>query len=300
MGTIVTHTSPDWDAIGAVWLLKRYGGMADADVAFVNTGAPDPAVLAGADAVVDTGREYDPARLRFDHHHLPGAEANTTCATLQVFVHLTSGGAPTHPLFFLNQIVALIYSGDTGKRTDGADWSRIEGIHALLSAQKARGRDDHRLLDFGFDLLDLLAEASQARYEAQRTLAQHTVYRSEDGLLMALLNAPQGATFAAHEAGARLVVFQSDSEATYARGVMRAGEWQEPHCGGLVLWVLNDSECGVGPVEHGGAVFMELASWYRHEAGFFAGRGTQKAPCSEPMACAIEDIAAALDAAWAR
>ena len=42
---IATHTSPDWDAITSCWLLQRFGGMADADVVFVNTGAPDPTPL---------------------------------------------------------------------------------------------------------------------------------------------------------------------------------------------------------------------------------------------------------------
>ena len=33
MAVIITHTSPDWDAICAVWLLQRYGSLAGAQVA---------------------------------------------------------------------------------------------------------------------------------------------------------------------------------------------------------------------------------------------------------------------------
>ncbi len=289
--TIVTHTAPDFDAIGAVWLLKRYGGMADHEVIYVNTGNPDPAILAAAAAVVDTGREYDPARLRFDHHHLPGRAANETCATLQVFVHLTGGGWPDHPLFFLNQIVALIYAGDTGKRTDGADWSRIEGIHAMLSALKLRNADDATLMHTGCLWLDLLAEHSQARYAAQRTLATHTAYRSEDGMVVALKDAPPHATSAAMEAGARLVVFANYGER--AIGVMRAGEWQEPHCGQLIEAIIADPTLPADELD-------ELTSWYRHEAGFFAGRGTKKAPREDPIAVDLVDIARAIDGVWQR
>lgn len=80
---------------------------------------------------------------------------------------------------------------------------------------------------------------------------------------------------------------------THARGVMRAGEWTTPHCGNLVIDVI---ETTVQPPE----MYAELASWYRHEAGFFAGKGTQKAPCADPMACDIADIARAIDEVWTR
>lgn len=294
---IVGHTSPDWDCITAIWLLMRFGGMEAADVRFVNTGAPDQVVLAQADAVVDTGREYDPARLRFDHHHLHGRAASETCAAAMVFDHLT-GGDYQHALFYLNQIVALVLAGDTGKKTDGADWSRIEGVHAMLSALKARGAADYTLLNYGMGWLDLIAEHSKARYEAQSTLALYSVYRSDDGLLVALKEAPIHATSAAFDAGARLVLFQSSSEATNAIGIQRASEWQEPHCDGLVSSLLNDYDCGLDDIST--ATYSELATWYRHQAGFFAGRGTMKAPDPRPILADLADIARAIDAAWQR
>lgn len=294
---IVTHTSPDWDAIGAVWLLMRFGGMDGADVQFVNTGLPDAALLAQADAVVDTGREYDPARRRFDHHHLPGAEANATCATFQVFQHL----APNGELVHLAPLNALILHGDTGSRLYGADWSRQVGIHALLSvrkARKARKAGDLALLAWGMDILDDLAEHCKARYEARDLLDTHTVYRSDDGLLVALKEAPQHASSAAFEAGARLVLFQHSDPAipTNAIGIWRAGEWQEPHCGELVRAVCDDTI--IGPRSE--AVVSELLTWYRHQAGFFAGRGTAKAPDPRPIIADLADIARAIDVAWER
>lgn len=291
---IVTHTSPDWDAIGAVWLLMRFGGMEGAEVRFVNTGAPDAAVLAAADAVVDTGREYDPLRLRFDHHQFSGAAASETCAAFQVVQHL----APNGELVHLAPLNALILHGDIGSRAYGADWSRLVGIHALLSVRKARKAGDLALLSWGMDVLDDLAEHLKARYEAREMLESCTVYRSDDGLLVALREAPIHATFAAFEAGARLVLFQSASEATNTIGLQRAGEWQEPHCGGLVSSLLNDYDCGLDDIS--ADMYGELATWYRHQAGFFAGRGTAKAPDPRPIAVDLADIARAIDAAWQR
>lgn len=286
-GYIVGHVSPDWDCITAIWLLKRYGGMADHEVRFVNTGSPDPALLAAADAVVDTGREYDAARLRFDHHHLPGQAANETCAAFQVFQHV----APNGELNYLAPLNALILQGDTGGRLYGAEWSRLTGIHALLSAAKARGLDDFALLAYGFDILDALASQLKTRYAARATLAQHTFYRSDDGLFVALRNAPQHATFAAFESGARLVLFVNEDE--HAIGLMRAGEWQEPHCGGLVELLIVDSQVTADMID-------ETNTWFLHPGGFFAGRGTKKAPREDPIGCDPVMLALAFDRGWQR
>lgn len=303
MTTIVTHTSPDWDAIGAVWLLLRYGGMGDAEVRFVNTGSPDLALLAAADAVVDTGREYDPSRLRFDHHHMLGREANECCATSLVHDHLHGDGDAGH---YLDDLVMLIWAGDTGRKTQGADWSRLTGIHALLSVRKARKAGDLALLAWGLDILDDLAEHLKTHYEAQHTFAAHMVYRSDDGLLVALKEAPIHATHAAFEAGARLVLFQSTSEATNAIGIQRASEWQEPHCGALVeaviAWQAHQEgyDAALLPDTLKTPLVQELETWYRHEAGFFAGRGTAKAPDPRPIAVDLVEVARAIDAAWSR
>jgi len=287
MTTIVTHVSPDFDAIGSVWLLKRHGGMADAAVLFVNTGNPDLDVLASADAVVDTGRVFSPATLRFDHHQLAGAAANETCATLQVAQHLVLARPDVdfNPIW---PLIDLIYAGDTGK--PAANESRKIGMHALLSAKKAsRALYDHGLLAYGFELLDALASGLVAQDAARRSLEAHTVYTSDDGLVVALENAPQGATFAAHEAGARLVLFSSVLPGpSYARGIMRGGEGIDVDAGALVA-AIDDP-----------ALDPELSTWYRHAAGFFAGKGTAKAPCADPMSVSIVDIARAIDAAWKR
>lgn len=297
MTYIITHTSPDWDAIGGCWFLQRFGGLGDATVRFVNTGAPDQDILDGATAVVDTGREYDPARRRFDHHHLPGSQANDTSATLQVFAYL-AGDNPA--LDYLKPIAALIWSGDTGRISNYADASRAIGIHALLSAQKAKRLTDEQLLSWGYNILDDLAAHLKAQADARAALDSCVVWQSKDGLVVALEQAPPMATQAAHEAGARLVVFHSDMPdvPSVAVGVMRGGEAHEPHIGHLIAVICDDWECGLDVCSE--AVYQEIARWYRHEAGFFAGRGTRKAPVNESLMCSVADIATAIDRAWRR
>lgn len=308
MATIVTHTSPDLDAIGACWLLQRYGGLTNAAVVFVNTGNPDRAILDAADAVVDTGREYDPKRLRFDHHHLPGAQANLTCATQQVYDHLLIMRSDYDDMTYASSgiqhllpIIDLIYAGDTGKSE--ANQSRATGIHALLSAKKVRRVSNEELLAYGYELLDLLAERLKVQHEAQQELASKIVYRSDDGLVIAIKDGQMGTTFAAIEQGARLVLFQNSqpSVPTNAIGIQRGGENQEPHVGDLVRAVEIDMEYHSEHIGGAtGAIYDELCSWYLHEAGFFAGRGTAKAPDARPITVELADIARLIDRAWSR
>lgn len=44
----------------------------------------------------------------------------------------------------------------------------------------------------------------------------------------------------------------------------------------------------------------ELDSWFQHASGFFAGRGTAKAPRDDAIIVRLEDVAYAIDEAWKR
>lgn len=291
---IVTHTSPDFDAIGYVWLMQRFGGGGEMPVAFVNTGSPDPDVLASAWSVGDTGRVFDPAARRFDHHQLPGIESNQTCATMQAYEWLLRQDV-TPELLAIRPIVELIFCGDTGSPLAGAATSRTVGIHALLSAQKAKRLGDAELLAYGCELLSDLAIVAIARARGAAQLAEHTTYRSDDGLVVALDGAPQGATYAAFDAGAKLVFFASEDRGSFARGVQRGNaEDGQPHVGELIDLVACSTP-------HLGMI-GELNQWFLHPAGFFAGRGTAKAPCAMPMrdGLTIALIAAEVDWMWRR
>ena len=296
---IVTHTSPDWDAIGYAWLMRRWGGASEAEIRFVNTGSPDPEVLAGAWSVGDTGRVFDPAARRFDHHQLPGRESNETCATLMTYEWLAAQNntpereATRSEIEAIHKIVALIYQGDTGLQTGDIAASRLVGIHALLAARLKRGESDEALVAWGCAVLDDLADLAIARKAAARMLHSYTAWRSMDGLVVALEDAPREATGAAFEDGAAFVFFASEDRGSIARGVQRGrSENALPHAGELIGLAAEATS-------HPG-VTAELRQWYLHPAGFFAGRGTAKAPCYEAMTCDIADIAIEFSRMWVR
>lgn len=303
---IVTHQNPDFDAITGVWLLKRFGGLEAEMVAFVNTGNPDMALLASAKAVVDTGREYDVNSLRFDHHHLPGSGANDTCSALQVYKYLQA----VYPGVFdyLKPLVQLVFAGDTGRSE--ANFSRELGIHAMLSGFKVGFTErkecatDEAIMEYGFSLLDTLALRLRNQAKARAELAEKTVYKSADGLVWAIKHGSVGSSFAAFDEGARVVVFEGEpievkGGLTYPIGLMRAGEWQEPHCGELVEKIMEICDYELAS-RTAGDFREELSRFFNHPAGFFSGRGTTKAPVFEPVEVDLAQLVKLVDEVWKR
>lgn len=313
MSTIVTHQNPDWDAIASVWLLKRYGGetLANEPVTFVNTGNPDQETLRVAVAVVDTGKVFDPSNWRFDHHQLPGNEANDTCAAKQVYEYLgilwesyEGPQASNARLDHLAPLVDLIFCGDTGRPQ--ANFSRELGIHALLSSFKAQEQrpSDEAILTYGFSLLDLLDGRLRHQAEARSELDQKVVYKSADNRLWAIRHGSISSTFAAYEQGATVVVFEGEpikdngAVISYPIGVMRQGEATSPNVGDLVQSILI--EANEDKVDLPQNDFEELESWFRHPAGFFAGRGTGKATDPRPVDVSLGNVARLVDKVWVR
>jgi hypothetical protein len=291
MDVIATHTSPDWDAIGAFWSLDRYYFGSGAQPVFVNTGKPDPEILARATAVVDTGRVYDPAKMRFDHHH----DGTLPCATALVAQFLTDQGK--FPAY-LQPLIDLIHAGDTAGAL--ARQSAETGIHALLGAYKRQAKTDADVLAWGCEQLDLLAASLRHRSDAKAKLEACIIYQSDDNQVVGIVGGDGSVTYAAHEVyGARLAVFVNeqtlpDGTITYAVGVSRLGgaEVTEPNVGDIVRHVLETTQDE--------AMAHELGGWFRHPAGFFAGRGTATAPSTEPLLVEPLRLCAAIDAAWKR
>lgn len=284
---IVTHQHPDMDAIGAAWLLQRYGGLADCTVKFVNTGDPDQALLDSAAAVVDTGGVYDTDLLRFDHHT---AEPNS--ATMMVYRALTKG---RKDMAHLEPLIDLIHADDIGDPL--ANQSREVGMHALLSASWAEGQSDSEACRFGMMLLNMIDGHLKSRHDARQQFWAKVVYKSDDNSFMAIKDGNKEATDALFEhVGAAIVLFQSeidqpDGSKSYAIGMQRNQKDTTPHLGELVVRAMDDPDTSV-------AIRQELMTWFLHPVGFFAGRGTAKAPSSVPIAIDLKELALALDRNW--
>lgn len=124
---IITHASPDLDAVVSAWLAQRYLFDGGSEVGFASRRL-DPLRCAGA-CLVDIGNTYDPSRHWFDHKPPAFADRNSTCATRLVWEHLLALGRPVR---HLQPLVMVTFEGDTRRHSPDLRQSRIDGPHAEL------------------------------------------------------------------------------------------------------------------------------------------------------------------------
>lgn len=309
---IYTHTNPDWDALGAAWMAKQIYPVSE--VNFIPADAAIPPSRFPTVAV-DVGRRYE--NSVFDHHHDPSLPAATQ---LVLDYWVASADRSTYyykyPPKNLDNLAELIDAGDRGLPL--ADESRREGMHAVLSAWKRERPGDQELLRRGFELLDEVATRldrgetmqevnawirqtyakeigewqkflSTLDSEAQRAVT----YRSPDGAFVAVRDGSPPLTFhLLDQPETQLVLFTSRSEnptPTVAVGLQRGRE-VDMNCGQVV-------ESAIAYAREIGREDMvrELESWFRHPAGFFAGRGSAKAPNPAPLEFPFEELTGLID-----
>lgn len=269
--TSVTHSSPDFDAITYLWLLKRFvPEFEGAEIKLMAFSQINQDVLQAADSVGDMGGVYHPATWRFDHHHLPGSQSTKTCAAKMLWEYLLFLKIE---VAYLSDLIEVIHLGDLA-RTDPI------GIHTLLwgaGLQKnpltGQRLTDMEMVAVGFELLDRAAAWLKHKAVLKTELDEKVIWKSEDSLIWAIKGGSASLNFAAYDMGARIVVFEGEPFETekgisYPMGASRAPEWKEPHLGELIVDAAFASQ-----------VAKELALWFRHNDGFFAGRGSRKAPC---------------------
>ncbi len=184
MKTIVTHISPDLDAIASVWLIKRYmKGWEESSIAFVPAGKtlnneqPDsnPEVIH-----VDTGFG------QFDHHQTNA----DTCATKLIFTTLLTKnmikkghiGALERMIAYINQIDHFqeVFFEEAGR--DRADFS----LGQLTDSLKAVIHDDIQLTETVFPLLDATLQFMKQKITAEGEIKNAFAFTSAFGKSLAV------------------------------------------------------------------------------------------------------------------
>lgn len=275
---ICTHQSPDLDAALGTWLAARYLATAPVEYVFVPAGNTDPT----ATMVIDTGREYDTSRHRYDHHMHLWALRRDVCAATQVYdscLAAAQGDAQRkQELEDLRPLVRLVTEIDHGA---AADWVYETGLAGIASSIRTRLRgDDSAMLAALHQLIDDVAGAIWTRNRARREFA--TCATQIDERVVLIRDGSAVVTrLALEEMGYEVALFVSDNRdkmpSTFTVGIQRANE-SPLDCGRLV-----DAMEAKAELAGDGEVAAELHIWYRHPAGFFAGRGTAKTPHPLPV-----------------
>ncbi|MEN9407001.1 MAG: hypothetical protein RLZZ455_217 [Candidatus Parcubacteria bacterium] len=194
MKIIVTHASPDWDAIGSVWLLKRYlPGWNDAAIRFVpagqrmegsmlvgDAGVGNPIEEVGSDLVIHVDTGLGP----LDHHQTSDKSISGTGLVWNYILSQIDEGkiAITETEKWqdrkdaIGRIVSFIVDTDHFKEIfwsdPAADYHEFT-ILGLLDGLKLQKPDqDDYYVSFGREILEALLHTFENRIWAEREIAQ--------------------------------------------------------------------------------------------------------------------------------
>ena len=157
---IVTHHAPDLDAIGAVWMLKRFDAQhfADAKVAFVNPGTTiTEHELKALEVPADDVVHVDTGQGEFDHHQ-PERGHLHVCATSLVRDHVLKIHPELeedHALSIIADYVTEIDHFEEIYWPDAASYRYSFLIQELIGGlEYVDPHTDESQLHFGFQCLD--------------------------------------------------------------------------------------------------------------------------------------------------
>jgi hypothetical protein len=181
--TIVTHLSPDLDALGAVWLLKKFAPeFAEAEVGFVPIGDFWNQVKVDSDPnvfYVDVGLG------RFDHHQRP----EKTCAAKLVWEWLIGKKKSLRKDEALVRLVDLICEIDHFGEyfwPESADDRYDLGPVTLIQGLKYLNKSDQELIEFGSTFLDAIYVSLRNKVKAEEELSQGEEFKTRWGKAIAL------------------------------------------------------------------------------------------------------------------
>ena len=180
MKTIVTHFSPDVDAITSVWLLRRFlSGWSDTEVAFV------PAGKTLDNDIVDSDKDImhvDTGLGRLDHHQID----EDTCAARKTMEYIAAQNKnlgkrnnKSFPDKALERMVDIVNDIDhfhevyyPNPTADYYDFNLI----AIFDGLKLIYPDDHKkLIDLGLEMLDGIYKTFQNKVWAEKEIKEQGV-----------------------------------------------------------------------------------------------------------------------------
>jgi hypothetical protein len=189
MKIVVTHTSPDWDAIGSVWLVKKYlPGWSEATVKFVPAGqriekstikdGDNPIENIGEDEVIHVDTGLGP----LDHHQ---TNDQNVCGTSRVWDYVRDELRKSgHNLTkeheeSVSRIVKIIVAIDHFREVfwanPDADYHEFSLLGVLDGLKLLKPEEDDYYVSFGIECLDALMHQFENRIWAEREIKEHGV-----------------------------------------------------------------------------------------------------------------------------
>lgn len=187
MKIIVTHTSPDWDAITSTWLIRRFlPGWSEALVEFVPAGQRSLKANKEGSAVTDAVEEVGEHELihvdtglgPLDHHQTESdsvSAASVTWDYVQKFVQGKDKWEEKKQA--ISRIVKVVVAIDHFKElywdNPTADYHEFSMLGVLEGLKLEKPDQDDFYMDFGLQCLDALLHAFENRIWAEREIEEN-------------------------------------------------------------------------------------------------------------------------------
>jgi len=270
MKTIITHLSPDLDAITSCWLIKKYlPGWSKPEIKFVSSGStfndqpPDsnPEIMH-----VDTG--YG----KFDHHHL----SEKISASGIIFNFLKQKKLPNKKdqlaLERLIELVTFIDNFGECQLPDPANDFYDLGIHQVVEGFKNISFDNLQVVQFGFSLVEAVFVVIKKKIKAEKEIENGFVFNSHWGKSLALETKNDESVHLAQKLGYALVI-RKDPEKGWVRIKLR------PDC-----------KTGLEDIFRKVSAIDPKADWFFHASKRMLLNGSGKNPNVTPSRLSLKKI----------
>lgn len=270
MKTIVTHLSPDLDAIASVWLIKKYlPDWNEAQIKFVPAGTTLDDQIADSDKNVihvDTGLG------KFDHHQTN----DYTSATKLVYKYLTGRDyIETSEIKALEKIIEYVNSTDHFAEVFYADpdADRYDFmVRQLVDGLKVINRDEAKLIEVIFLLLESALIVFKNKVNAEEEIGRGFVFKSYLGRSLALESKNEEAVKLALKKGFALVIRR------------------HPDVGFTRIKTLPDKNMSLRPVYEKILKLDKKGSWFFHISEHMLLNGSSGNPKLVPTTLSLNKI----------
>lgn len=300
MKIIVTHSSPDWDAITSAWLLKRFfPGWNEAGVKFVPAGQR----LGGStEAVIETlGKDevihVDTGMGPLDHHQTSDQNICGASRTWE-FIKGTQGTEAMKDAKqeAIDRMVKIVVDIDHFKEVfwpePTADYHEFSLLSVLEGVKLLRPNEDDYYVELGMTLLDSVQRAFENRIWAEHEIEENgKKFSTKWGKGIGFETINDDVLKLAQKMGYTVVV-RKDPRKGYVRIKGKPGER------------VMSSELGVQSDKKGvdlTLVYEQLtkmdpdATWYLHVSKKMLLNGTPKNPKMIPSKLTLEQIIQVLE-----
>jgi hypothetical protein len=295
MKIIITHSSPDWDAITSVWLLKRFlPGWENANIAFVPAGSRyrniqydgknnDPVEIIDDEEIIHVDTGLGP----LDHHQT--SDKNTCGASLSLDFVLKKNALfqdqsekITDRIEALNRLVSVVvdidHFGEVFWQNPAADYHEFSLLGLLEGLKMQKPNQDSLYINFGMDCLDGELHNFENRIWAEREIKAGKEFETSFGRGIAFETLNDTVIKLSQKMG-YVIVVRKDPRKGYVRIKTRPEESGSDKKG-----------IDLTPVYEKLKEMDPKATWFLHVSKKMLLNGTPKNPKMIPSTLSLQEI----------